>query len=196
MPLILPSPVPTERTARERRLASLRQGSRLTAVACLLLATALPLAVLSAFIGLSPEELLRGAGAATAPGTGEFHVAVWQRVAVTLLVLWPAGCVSHALLQARRALRSFACGAYFGAEATHGLRGFGSGLFLAAMAQLVVTPVSSVILTYGLGADRAALRLGLSSTMLMQLVMAGIVWLIAAVLAEAREIADENAQFV
>lgn len=196
MPATLSGPVAAAQTRRERRLARLSTGSRVGAVVCLLLALGLPAGVLWTLLALPPDALLRAAGAAPGRGAGAFDLATWQRVAVTLLGLWPAGCVSYALLQARRSLRSFASGTYFSVDATRGLRGLGSGLVLAAVAQLVVTPASSVILTYALGKGSRVLTLGLSSTMLMQLAMAGLVWLIAAVLAEAREIADEHAQFV
>ncbi|HYE00734.1 MAG TPA: DUF2975 domain-containing protein, partial [Alphaproteobacteria bacterium] len=66
----------------------------------------------------------------------------------------------------------------------------------SVIAGLVLTPVASVALSLGLPPGQRHLVVGVDSHQLLGLVMAGLVWVVAAGLAEGMALAEENAQFV
>jgi hypothetical protein len=185
---------PQDPSGRERQVGRLRRAGRTLAAVCLVLATVLPLAALAALLGMPPEELAQRAGLTWSGALPP--LAPWQRVAAVLVGLAPVGLLARGLVGARRGLVSVARGELFSAQAVAGLRGFAGWASAAALAGLVAPAVASVLLSYGFGPGQRQLALGVSSSALLQLLTSGLVWLIAGLLAEARALADENAQFV
>jgi hypothetical protein len=61
---------------------------------------------------------------------------------------------------------------------------------------VVSSTLITVVLTAGAPAGQRALSLGFGSNELLTLLFAGMVWQIAAVMAKAVALAEENAQFV
>ena len=89
----------------------------------------------------------------------------------------------------------FARGLHFTVAAVQALRRFARGVFAAALAGAVVPTAVVLLLTTG-GPHPAALAISLGSQHLFMLLFAGVLWQIAAVLARAVTLAEENAQFV
>jgi hypothetical protein len=186
----------------QAQLTGLSREQRISAVcagACLLAAVALPLAVVAfwafgswpllALVRLLPPDILADMEMGGA-------IRGWQRVAGAAICLVPAGLVSFGLLRARRSLAAFARGDFFSGEVVAGLRGYAAASFWAAVAGGVSVPVLSVIVSQGNPPGHREFSLDLSGAQLLGLLGAGILWVIASVMARASAIARENAEFV
>lgn len=178
--------------SRSQATASQRL-SQLLGLTCLLLAIALPALVLYYFLMSPPEALAQKAGVAA--GSLPFHLSFWQRAVIVLLGILPAAFTAYGLLCARRSFLSFAVGDYFTPQAVRGLRGFAGGMLFSSVAGMVVAPVLGLVVAAGAG-GRSSLTLAIGSNQLMLLLFAGIVRQIAAVMAKAAALAEENARFV
>jgi hypothetical protein len=187
------SPTPIAGLKSEQRISAICAG------ACRVAAIALPLAVaalwafgswpLLALVRLIPPDILPD----MEMGGG---VQAWQRIAGALICLVPTGLVSLGLLRARRSLAAFARGDFFGAEVVAGLRDYAAISFWAAAAGVVSVPVLSVAISWGNPPGHRELSLDLSGAQLLSLLGAGILWVIASVMARAASLARENEQFV
>lgn len=169
---------------------TLRRYSGFLAYASLLLAVLIPGGVLFAWIDM-PEEMVRRAG--LPPDT---QSAVWQLTSGALIALIPACLLSTALLAARRCFLLFHRGVYLTAEVVFALRAFGGRVAMASFASIVVPPLLSLLLSIGNPPGSRALTFALSSSTLLGLLVGGTLWALAAVMARAVAMADENAQFV
>jgi len=178
-------------TGREQGL------SALCANGCAALALIIPLAVaafwafgsweLLALVRLLPPDILHDMAAQALP---------WQRVAGAAICLVPALLLSFGLLRARRSLAAFARGDFFGPEVVTGLRDYAAASVWAAVAGLLSVPVLSVVITQANAYGHKELSLDLSGAQVLNLLAAGILWVIASAMARAAGIARENAQFV
>lgn len=165
--------------------------------ACALLAVALPLAVLYQLVTTPTEGLLLRAGVSlTAVQLAMLDVELWQRIAAVLLGMLPVCCASYGLVCAMRCFSGFSQAEYFSLRTVRYLRGFAAGIFASVVAGFVVSVLITVLLTAGAPAGHKALALSLGSNELITLLFAGMVWQIAAVMAKAVALAEENAQFV
>ncbi len=165
--------------------------------ACALLAVALPLAVLYHLASTPSSGLLLRAGVAlTTLQAAALDVTLWQRSLAVLLGMVPVLCASYGLVCAMRCFSGFSQGEYFSLRTVRYLRGFAAGIFASVVAGFFASMLISVILTAGAPAGQKALALGLGSNELLTLLFAGMVWQIAAVMAKAVALAEENAQFV
>ena len=178
--------------------ADLDQVRRISAVcsaACGALAVAVPLGVLGLWAFASGQSLI------------DFHIVPsdapimtplqpWQRLLGAAITLVPTLLMSYALTRARHSLRAFARGDFFASDVVAGLRDYARATFWAVLASLTATPMLSVTATWGNPHGHRELTLGLNSGQVLGLLGAGIVWVIAAAMARAATIAQENAQFV
>ena len=165
--------------------------------ACALLAVALPLAVLYQLVATPTEGLLLRAGVSlTAMQLAMLDVALWQRMTAVLLGMLPVSCAAYGLVCATRCFSGFSQAEYFSLRTVRYLRGFAAGIFASVVAGFVVSLLITVVLTAGAPAGQKALALSLGSNELITLLFAGMVWQIAAVMAKAVALAEENAQFV
>ncbi|MDI1239277.1 MAG: DUF2975 domain-containing protein [Polaromonas sp.] len=164
---------------------------------CALLAVALPLAVLYQLVTTSTEGLLLRSGVSlTALQAAMLDVELWQRMLVVVLGMVPVCCASYGLVCAMRCFSGFSQSEYFSLRNVRYLRGFAAGVFASVVAGFFGAMAISVVLTLGAPAGQRALSLGLGSNELLTLLFAGMVWQIAAVMAKAVALAEENAQFV
>ncbi|MBW8721411.1 MAG: hypothetical protein JF626_05855 [Polaromonas sp.] len=85
---------------------------------------------------------------------------------------------------------------YFSLRTVKYLRGFAAGIFASVVMGVVSSTLITVVLTAGAPVGQRALSLGFGSNELLTLLFAGMVWQIAAVMAKAVALAEENAQFV
>ncbi len=184
--LHLNNSIATDPLRRARRL------SRGMAILCLSAAIALPVGLLAYWLMMPAEELLRDARLQAA---GQ-EIGWMQRLVALVLSAIPLGCLAWGLLQARRCFNAFADGHFFATQAVHGLRGFAIALFASALLQPIVGAALSVLLSWGAGPGKRALVISVGSDMLLSLLFSGMVVVITWMMAEARGLADENAQFV
>ena len=95
-----------------------------------------------------------------------------------------------------RCFSGFSQAEYFSLRTVKYLRGFAAGIFASVVTGVLASTLVTVVLTMGAPAGQRALSLGLGSNELLTLLFAGMVWQIAAVMARAVALAEENAQFV
>jgi hypothetical protein len=162
--------------------------SSVLAWACALLAVALPLAVAYHLLSTPVDSLLLRAGLSLqAAQAAAMDITLGQKCLAALLGVLPVCCASYGLVCAMRCFSGFSQAEYFSLRTVKYLRGFAAGIFAS---------VVTVVLTLGAPAGQRALSLGLGSNELLTLLFAGMVWQIAAVMARAVALAEENAQFV
>ncbi|MDP1739502.1 MAG: DUF2975 domain-containing protein [Polaromonas sp.] len=164
---------------------------------CALLAVALPLAVFYQLVTTPTEGLLLRSGVSLSTlQVAVLEVELWQRVLAVALGMVPVFCASYGLVCAMRCFSGFSQSEYFSLRNVRYLRGFAAGVFASVVAGFFVAMAISVLLTLGAPAGQRALAMGLGSNELLTLLFAGMVWQIAAVMAKAVALAEENAQFV
>jgi hypothetical protein len=165
--------------------------------ACALLAVTLPLAVLYHLMSIPTADLLLRAGVNLSVMQAQaLEVSMLQRSLAVVLGMVPVVCASYGLVCAMRCFSGFSQGEYFSVRTVRYLRGFAAGVFASVVAGFFASMLISVLLTAGAPAGQRALAMGLGSNELLTLLFAGMVWQIAAVMAKAVALAEENAQFV
>jgi hypothetical protein len=171
--------------------------SSVLAWACALLAVALPLAVAYHLLSTPVENLLLRAGLSLqAAQAAAMDISLGQKCLAVLLGVLPVCCASYGLVCAMRCFSGFSQAEYFSLRTVKYLRGFAAGIFASVVMGVVTSMLITVVLTLGAPAGQRALSLGLGSNELLTLLFAGMVWQIAAVMARAVALAEENAQFV
>jgi hypothetical protein len=171
----------------------IRKMSARLAGACLALVLFLPIIVpylwtaetayLSRYANLTPTALQQ-------------PLELWQRVTAALLMEIPVVFMCVGLWQARRCLLGFASGQMFTDEAVNHLRRFAVWIMRSALAAFVVSTLLSMLLSYYNAPGTRQLAIGIGSDHLLMLFFAGLVWVMAGIIREARVIAEENKTFV
>jgi hypothetical protein len=171
--------------------------SSVLAWACALLAVALPLAVAYHLLSTPIETLLLRSGLLLSGAqTAALEIVPIQKFLAVLLGVLPVCCVSYGLVCAMRCFSGFSQAEYFSPRTVRYLRGFAAGIFASVLVGLLSPALMSLVLGWGGPALRRSLSLGFGSNELLILLFAGMVWQIAAVMARAVALAEENAQFV
>lgn len=155
---------------------------RLLVPCCLALAALLP--------ALTVYGLWTGRGGPVASLDGGL------RLLLIALGLLPVLGLAYGLVRAAGCLRGMAHGQVFGRGTVGHLRGFAVGMFLSAVASLLIGPATGVALAWSAPVGPRSLSLQLDSQPLLMLLFAGIVWQVAHVMAHAAELAEEHAQIV
>lgn len=171
----------------------LRRVSRFLAMFCLFLAVLFPVAMVWSWFTAEPSA--RVADLAL-PGLTAEYAGVWQVGICGLLTAVPALIGATALLAARRCFLAFGRGAYLTMPAVLALRAFGSRVTAAALACLVVPTVVGLVMTLNNPAGQRILLVGVDEQVLLGLLFGGTLWVMAAVMARAVSIAEDNAQIV
>ncbi len=171
--------------------------SSVLALACALLAVALPLAVAYHLMSTPVEtQLLRAGLSMSASQAAALDITLGQKLLAVLLGVLPVCCASYGLVCAMRCFSGFSQAEYFSLRTVKYLRGFAAGIFASVVMGVVSSTLITVVLTAGAPVGQRALSLGFGSNELLTLLFAGMVWQIAAVMAKAVALAEENAQFV
>lgn len=175
-------------------LQRVRRISRWMERACWLLLLGLPLALVGYWATASDAAL--AAHVQLAPPALQGPLATWQRVASGGVMAIPLGLLLTGVWQARRCFAMFARGQVFTRQATVLLGHFAGWVAWAALASMLASGVGSVLLTWHNPPGQRQLALGISSDHVFTLFFAGTVWLLAAVIAQGRSLAEENEGFV
>lgn len=175
-------------------LRRIQRLSVLLARSCLALVVGLPVAVVVFWLiadvaGLAVHAHLREL-------VIEQALSLWQRLGGAGITLIPLGLLLAGLWQVRRCFQNFATGHYFELSTVRHLRHFAAWSCASVLASFVATPALSVLLTTHNAPGHRQLALSIGSDQLFTLFIAGMVWLIAAVMTHACALAEENAQFV
>ena len=118
------------------------------------------------------------------------------RLAALVVDLIPTALVAWALIELYRLFQHYARGEVFSVAAIGNLNRVAALMFWQVLASFVAQAPISYLLSLYRPAGHREVSLGLGSNDLAFLFMAGVVLVIARVMAEARRVADENASFV
>ncbi|MFC3682719.1 DUF2975 domain-containing protein [Hydrogenophaga luteola] len=181
----LPGPLSAQRV---------RRISRWMVAACWALLVTLPPALVVYWATASADQLAAHANlpaqAIAAP------LALWQRVAGAAVTAVPLGLLLAGVWQARRCFGMFAQGQVFTLQATALLGRFAGWVAWAALASMLAGSATSVLLTLNNPPGQRHLSVGIGSDLVFTLFFAGLVWLMAAVIAQGQTLAEENEGFV
>ena len=178
---------------RQARLNRIRFFSLMLARGCLLLAALLTVGLLFYWFSTSAVSI---AADAQVPREWLTDLDMGRRAAGFAISFVSLGCLILALMSARRCFNAFAFGNFFGLDAVKGLRNFALGLLASALLKPFSAAALSVLLSSDAPAGQHRLTLGFGSDTMLALLAAGIVAVIAWVMAEASALAEENAQFI
>lgn len=125
------------------------------------------------------------------------HPIGWDvRLASMAISALPLACLIWGLLRARGCFEAFARGHFFTLDNIHRLRDFAIAVFASTLLKPFAGAALSMLLSWRTYATGKSLVVNLGSDTLLALLFAGLIAVIAWVMAEATAIADENAQFI
>lgn len=175
-------------------LQRVRRISRWMVAACWALLIVLPLALVL-YWATASEAML--AGHANLPAQAiQGPVTAWQRLVAGAVMGVPLALLLAGVWQARRCFAMFAQGQVFTLQATALLGRFAGWVAWAALAALLASSLTSVLLTLNNPPGQRHLSIGIGSDHVFTLFFAGLVWLMAAVIAQGQSLAEENEGFV
>lgn len=175
--------------------ASILRLSRTLALLCLLLACLQPLVPVIVWMISDQASLLTDNPDWVSPGVS---LDVWQRAGTGLTFAAADAILSWGLWNARTCFLEFSRGVYFSVAIMAGLRRLAASLVWWILSPLLTTPISSLIVSAANppGERLFSIGVGMTSQGTMVIILAGILWIIAAVIERARGMAEENASFV
>jgi hypothetical protein len=174
--------------------ARIQRLSRMVAIACIVVIFLLPIALLIFWATAEVSTLARLAHLQTA--AIQSSVQPWQRTVCALVSGLPLALLMLGLWEARQCFARFARGDFFNTDAVSRLRRFAARTFASGVLATLIGPVLSVVLTFNNPTHQRHLALGISSDQVLLFLFSSMVWLMAAVIGQAKALADENAAFV
>ena len=178
----------------DMNLQRLQRLGRLLSWACLALIILLPPLFAWFWAVASPAQLATRLNLQADVVQGPLMV--WQRLLGGGISAAPLGLLLMGLWQARKCFVLFAAGNVFTLRAVTALKSF-ARLATASFALSVLAGTAlSGVLTLGNAPGTRLLVVGLSPDQAFALFFAGMVWLMAAVIAQGVELVEENAKFV
>lgn len=178
---------------RERRMDRIRRFSRLMATGCLATSALLAAAMFFYWAMTPTRTLFSQAGIPNAP---VMEIDFLARALAFGISMVPLGALIYGLLSARRCFDAFAAGQIFSREPIGRLRAFAVAVAASAILKPFAGAALSVLLSFNNSGGAKTLALNIGSDTLIALIFAGTVAVIAWVMTEALDIADENKQFV
>lgn len=175
-------------------LHHIRRTSRLMVWACWAFILLLPV-TLAVYWAVAGDGVLAGHANLPASAIGAL-LQPWQRLAGAVVMGLPLVFLLTGLWQAKRCFEQFAQGRVFTRQATDLLRRFAGWVAAAALAAIVASAATSVLLTLHNPPGMRHLALGIGSNHLFTFFFAGVVWLMAAVIGQGQALAEENERFV
>lgn len=178
----------------DANLLRLQRMSRLLVMACWLLIIALPLLFFCFWLVASPAQVATRINLSTDMVQGPLML--WQRIAGGCISAVPLGLLLAGLWQANSCFKLFANGQVFTAQAVYALKRFASFAAASFAFGVVANTALSILLTVGNAPGARHITIGLSTDQAFALFFAGMVWLMAAVIARGLHLAEENARFI
>ena len=172
----------------------LQRLSQFLALTCWVLIIVLPLLFAWFWAAATPAQL---ASKVNLPANiVQGSLMVWQRVVGGLIGAVPLGLLLAGLWQARKCFGLFAQGQVFTLQAAVALRRFASFSTASFASSFVASTALSTLLTINNTPGTRQIAIGVSTEQVIALFFAGMVWLMAAVIAQGQQLAEENANFV
>lgn len=187
-PAHLPKPTPAQRMRRIRRV------SRAMVYACRALVLVLPVALVWYWATVDLAALAPKVGASTTNLATPWQA--WQRWMGGLAHAMPMAMMCLGLWQAQRCFTEFAEGQLFTGNATTYLRSFAGWTAGAALAAIVASALTSVILTMQNPPGSRQLAISISSNDVLTLFFAALLWLMSDIIAQGQLLAEESDGFV
>lgn len=162
--------------------------------ACTALAIILPLSVAAFWWFSHTESLFTNARLPTSsilqPLTG------WQRMAGMLAMELPVLLLVAGIWQARRCFQRVLEGEFFSTHTVAHLRWFAVWATASALAGIVECTVVAMVLTWNHPPGQKQFVVSLGTDQFVLLFVAGMVWLMARVIAQGQALAEENEKFI
>jgi hypothetical protein len=175
-------------------LLRIQRMSRGMAWACLAALVVLPCAYVWYWVTTSaPDLAVQGNVSATAVGAS---LLPWQRWTAAAVNAVPLLFLMVGLWNAKRCFDIFIAGDVFSAQAVARLRSFAGWIAGAALGAIVATAATSILLTLNNPSGKRMLAISFGSDQVLALLLAGMVWVMAAVIGEGQALAEENQRFV
>ena len=178
---------------RGQRLQRIRRLSRFMRVACLLVAASVLVGMAAYWIATPGDQLLASAGLA---GRGIAPPDGWTRIFGFVLAMLPAGALIYGLISARNCFVTFENDEAFSPRAATHVWRFAVAVAASAVLQPIAGLALGLLLSWNGPPGSKMLALSFGTGTLVTLIFAGTLAVIAWVLREAADIADENRQFV
>ncbi|MGJ5178847.1 DUF2975 domain-containing protein [Bradyrhizobium oligotrophicum] len=177
----------------DRRRTRIRRLSQLMATGCLVTSGLLAAAMVLYWALTPTPTLFSQAGIPHAPA---IEIGFSARACAFGISMIPLATLIYGLLSGRRCFDAFAAGRIFSRDSIRQLQAFAIAVAASALLKPLAGAALSVLLSFHNPAGAKTLALSLGSDTLIALIFAGTVAVIAWVMTEAIEIADENEQFV
>ena len=178
----------------DANLQRLQRMSRFLAASCWVLIIALPLLFVWFWWAATPAQLATRVNLAANIIQGPLMT--WQRVAGCCISAVPLVLLLAGVWQARNCFVLFAGGQVFTLRAVIALKRFASLAAISFVCSFVASTALSTLLTIYNAPGTRQVAVGLSTDQAFALFFAGVVWLMAAVIAQGLHLAEENANFV
>jgi Protein of unknown function (DUF2975) len=175
-------------------LQRLQRLSRLLALTCWVLIVVLPPIFAWFWAVATPAQLAARVNLAADIVQGSLML--WQRVAGGCISAVPLGLLLAGLWQARKCFGLFAQGDVFTLPAVIALKRFASLATASFASTFLVSTALSTLLTINNVPGTRQIAIGVSTDQVIALFFAGMVWLMAAVIAQGVHLVEENANFV
>lgn len=164
-------------------------GERFSKI-CLTATIILPIAFVLFWISSSTSQLMQSLHI-TAFVSGDLNP--MQNVTGFVVSFIPVAAIIFVLYSLHQLFRLYGQGVFFSISNVKALRGAGLGLIFHAIANFVTTPLQTFIFTYQNAPGQRELSVGVSSDMLLALLMGATFFALALVMNEARQINDDHA---
>ncbi len=163
-------------------------------LACTVLTIMLPLIVAAFWWFSETESLFTNARLATS--SIRHPIATWQRIAGALINELPVLMLVAGIWQARRCFKLFVAGEFFSGEVVACLRWFAVWATLSAVVGILECTAIATMLTWSYPVGERQFMVALGTDQFILLFVAGMVWLMARVIAQGKALAEENATFI
>ena len=175
------------------RLQRVRSLSRILAHLCIGISIVLAAGLAAYWIVSSDETIHLDA---RLPGIAIYPIGWDIRLASLAISALPLACLIWGLLRVHRCFEAFAEGRFFTLDNVHRLRDLAIAVFASTLLKPFAGAALSILLSWRTYATGKTLVVTLGSDALLALLFAGLIAVIAWLIAEAIALADENAQFI
>ena len=181
-------------TPLEPNMQRLQRLSHMLALACWVLILALPPLFAWFWAVAPPDQVAARINLPTDAVQGPLML--WQRFAGGCISGVPLALLLLGLWHARRCFGLFAGGQIFTLQAVIAMRRFACLATASFASSFLASAVLSTLITFNNRVGTRQLAIGVSTDQVIALFFAGMVWLMAAVIAQGLHLAEENANFV
>ena len=184
----------SETLTRYDPMQRMRHNSQLMAWACVAIILSLPIAQAAYWASVSSADLaVQGNLPSLLIQQPLQH---WQRLAAGATMGLPLALILAGVWQARCCFAHFARGLVFSAQVARNLRNAAGFMALAGGVAILCGAATSAILTWTNAPGTRQLSFAISSNHIFTLFFAGLVWMMADVIAKGCALVEENQSFV